>query len=71
MIQESSYVLMKNEPRIILKLFLDFSDFELQYSYKFYSYKKRVYLICWKLVLPFKADQFENIGPGKLVGTNK
>ena len=40
--QEYSYVLMKLDPRIILQLFLNFSDFERQYSYKLYSYK-RVY----------------------------
>ena len=31
---------MKLEARIILKLFLNFSDFEPQYSYKLHSYKK-------------------------------
>ena len=31
MIQKSSYVLMKLEPRIILKSFLNISDFEPQY----------------------------------------
>ena len=30
---------MKLEPRIILKLFLNFSDSEPEYSYKLYSYK--------------------------------
>ena len=40
---KNSYVLMKLEPRIILRLFLNFSDFEPQYSYELYSYKKRVY----------------------------
>ena len=32
--KNSSYVLMKAEFRIILKLFLNFSDLEPQYSYK-------------------------------------
>ena len=31
---------MKPERRIILKLFLNFNDFEPQYSYKLCSYKK-------------------------------
>ena len=36
---------MKVEPGNILKLFLNFSNFEPQYSYRLYSYKKkRVYL---------------------------
>ena len=34
---------MKVEPGNILKLFLNFSNFEPQYSYRLYSYKKRVY----------------------------
>ena len=40
--QETSYVLMKLEPRIILKLFLNFSDVEPQYSYKIFSRKKSI-----------------------------
>ena len=32
---------MKVEPGNILKLFLNFSNFELQYSYRLYSYKKK------------------------------
>ena len=36
---------MKVEPGNTLKLFLNFSNFEPQYSYRLYSYKKRVYLI--------------------------
>ena len=35
-------VLMKRRPCIILKLFLNFSDSEPYYCYKFYSYKKCV-----------------------------
>ena len=31
---------MKLEPRIILNLFIHFSNFETQYSYQLYSYKK-------------------------------
>ena len=31
---------MRLEPRIILNLFLNFSDFEPHYCYKLYSYKK-------------------------------
>ena len=31
---------MKLEPRILLQLFLNFSDFEPQYSCKLYFYKK-------------------------------
>ena len=31
---------MKLEPHIILKWFINFSDFEPQYSYEFLSYKK-------------------------------
>ena len=34
---------MKCEPRVILKSFLNLWDFELQYSYKPYSFKKGVY----------------------------
>ena len=37
---------MKVEPGNILKLFLNFSNFEPQYSYKLYSYKKEC--ICKK-----------------------
>ena len=33
---------MKLEPRVILKLFLNFSNFEPQYSNKNHAYKKRV-----------------------------
>ena len=32
---------MKIEPGNILKLFLNFSNFEPQYSYRLYSYKKK------------------------------
>ena len=32
---------MKVEPGNILKLFLNFSNFEPQYSYRLYSYKKK------------------------------
>ena len=32
---------MKVEPGNILKLFLHFSNFEPQYSYRLYSYKKK------------------------------
>ena len=32
---------MKVEPGNILKLFLKFSNFEPQYSYRLYSYKKK------------------------------
>ena len=35
-------VLMKVEPSIIPKLFLNFSNFEPQYFYRLYSYKKSV-----------------------------
>jgi len=34
---------MKRELSIILKLFLDISDFEHQYSHQLYSYQKQVY----------------------------
>ena len=34
-------VFMKVEPGNILKLFLTFSNFEPQYSYRLYSYKRR------------------------------
>ena len=37
---------MKLEPCIILKLFLNFSDSLPEYSYKFYTYKHRVYSSC-------------------------
>ena len=30
--------MMKLEPRIIFKIFLNINDFEPQYSYKLYSY---------------------------------
>ena len=40
MIEKHSYVLMKLEPHIILKLFLNFRDFDPQYSCKRFSYKK-------------------------------
>ena len=43
MIQKSSYILMKHDPSIILKSFLNFSNFEPRYSFKLYSYKKRAY----------------------------
>ena len=36
---------MELEPRISLKLFLNFSDFETQYSYTFCSYKKIVTIL--------------------------
>ena len=36
---------MKIEPRIILKLFLNFIDFEPQYSYELYSYEKKSVLM--------------------------
>ena len=36
---------MKVGPGIILKLFLNFSNFEPQYSYRLYSYKKSVYIV--------------------------
>ena len=39
-IQKHSYVLMKLEPHIIVKLYLNFSNFEPQYSYKYYSCRK-------------------------------
>ena len=32
---------MRSEPRNILKIFLNFTDFEPHYSYKIYSYKKK------------------------------
>ena len=40
---KSSHVLTKLVPRIILKLFLNLSNFEPQNSFKLNSYKKRVY----------------------------
>ena len=41
---------MKVEPGNILKLFLNFSNFEPQYSYRHYSYKKKsVYENGWFL----------------------
>ena len=57
LIQKKSYLLMKLEPCIIFiifiiepciiciinKLFLNFNDFEPQYSYKLYFHRKRVY----------------------------
>ena len=38
---KNSYVLTRFEPRVILKLFLNFSDFEPQYTNKLYSYKRK------------------------------
>ena len=35
---------MKHEPHVIFKIFLYLNDFESRYSYKRYSYEKRVYL---------------------------
>ncbi len=35
------FVSMRSEPRNILKIFLNFTDFEPHYSYKIYSYKKK------------------------------
>ncbi len=32
---------MGSEPRNILKIFLNFTDFEAHYSYEIYSYKKK------------------------------
>ena len=32
---------MRSEPRNILKIFLNFTDFEPHYSYKIYSYRKK------------------------------
>ena len=44
-------VLMKLEPRIILKLFLNFSDSEPLHSYKLYFYKRKsVYIIFTELI---------------------
>ena len=37
---ENSHVLTRLGPRIILKSFLNLSDFEPQYSYKLQSYKR-------------------------------
>ena len=45
MIQKNSCVLMKLESRIILKLFLNFSDSEPEYSYKLIPLQKRVYAL--------------------------
>ena len=33
---------IRSEPRNILRLFLNFTNFDAHYSYKIYSYKKRV-----------------------------
>ena len=41
---KNSYVVMKLEPCIILKLFLNFSDFESDYSCKFILINKSVLL---------------------------
>ena len=35
---------MKLEFRIILKMLINFSNFEPEYSYKLFSYKKNVYI---------------------------
>ena len=40
--KHNSYLLMKAEPRIILKLLQHFRNFVPHYSYKLYSYKKRM-----------------------------
>ena len=45
--------LIKLEPRSILKLFLDFSDFEPQYSYKLFSYKKEYNVSLHKVFLKY------------------
>ena len=37
---------MRSEPRNILKIFLNFTDFEPHYSYKIYSYKKKSVFEC-------------------------
>ena len=43
---------MKVEPGNILKLLLNFSNFEPQYSYRLYSYKKkRVYSSEWAYLI--------------------
>ena len=34
------------EPENILKIFFNFTNIEPHYSYKIYSYKKRVYVVC-------------------------
>ena len=47
-IQKSNYVLMKLEPSIILKLFLNLSDFRPRYSYKLYSFKRECHFISSK-----------------------
>ena len=46
-IRRNSYVLMKLSPRIIFSLFLNLSDFELQYSHELYSYQKRVQIFAY------------------------
>ena len=38
---------MKVEPGNILKLFLNFGNFEPQYSYRLYSYKKKECIIIY------------------------
>ena len=40
---------IRSEPRNILKIFLDFTDFEPHYSYKIYSYKKKSVLLKKKI----------------------
>ena len=48
---------MKVEPGNILKLFLNFSNFEPQYSYRLYSYKKKSVLLPDRF--PYPPPNFE------------
>ena len=55
---------MKLEPCIILKLFLNFSDSEPEYSYKLYSYKAKV---CIMHQVTLRMQIKLGIGEGGLV----
>ena len=56
---------MKVEPGIILKLFLNFSNFEPQSSYRLYSYKKVCkYLMNRKTIengFPFDQQKYKSV----------
>ena len=54
---------MKLEPHIILKLFLTFSDYEPQYSYKLYSYKQKnvLKMSFYKTGVFFQYSNFLNL----------
>ena len=60
---------MKVEPGIILKLFLNFSNFEPQYSYRLYSYKKKSVLQLLAATAKMKKTQI--IRSGMLCSENE